>query len=287
MRLQRIPTATRASIWLARYEPDAGLSLEKEGLLSKAMYRSRNPALSDSTFDKSAYSDAPWWDDQDSNMMTMEGTAEKTGILLILIATSAIATAMFMPASTPLAILGFIAGFILALVIIFTGSTNPVLISMYAVFEGMVLGGITWFYEQYFPGIGILAVVLTLGILGVMLTIYRAGLIEWNKNLQIAVYSSMLAIIVIYMVSIIGIFMGFNVPYIHEASPIGIAFSLFVVGIASLCLVADFDFIERGVERGAPKQLEWRAAFGLMVTLIWLYLEILELIAKLAITSRR
>ena len=251
------------------------------------MYRSRNPALSDSTFDKSAYSDAPWWDDQDSNMMTMEGTAEKTGILLILIATSAIATAMFMPASTPLAILGFIAGIILALVIIFTGSTNPILISMYAVFEGMVLGGITWFYEQYFPGIGILAVVLTLGILGVMLTIYRAGLIEWNKNLQIAVYSSMLAIIVIYMVSIIGIFMGFNVPYIHEASPIGIAFSLFVVGIASLCLVADFDFIERGVERGAPKQLEWRAAFGLMVTLIWLYLEILELIAKLAITSRR
>jgi len=129
--------------------------------------------------------------------------------------------------------------------------------------------------------------VLTLGILGAMLTIYRAGLIEWNKNLQIAVYSSMLAIIVIYMVSIIGIFMGFNVPYIHDASPIGIAFSLFVVGIASLCLVADFDFIERGVERGAPKQLEWRAAFGLMVTLIWLYLEILELLAKLAIASRR
>ena len=132
-----------------------------------------------------------------------------------------------------------------------------------------------------------MAVVLTLGILGAMLTIYRAGLISWSKNLQIALGSAVLAILVIYLVSIIGMFVGFNVPYIHEATPAGILFSIFVVGIASLCLVADFDFIERGVERGAPKQLEWRAAFGLMVTLIWLYLEILKLLAKLAIASRR
>ena len=262
-------------------------TLEKDPLLSSAMYRSRNPALSDSTFDKSAYSDAPWWDDQDSNMMTMEGTAEKTGILLILIATTAIATAMFMPASAPLVFLGAITGFILALVIIFTGSTNPVLISTYVILQGLVLGGITWIYEIYFPGIGILAVVLTLGILGAMLVIYRAGLISWSKNLQIAVYSSLSAIVLIYLVDIIGLFLGFRVPVIHEASPLGILFSLFVVGIASLCLVADFDFIERGVERGAPKQLEWRAAFGLMVTLIWLYLEILELLAKLAAVSKR
>ena len=262
-------------------------TLEKDPLLSSAMYRSRNPALSDSTFDKSAYSDAPWWDDQDSNMMTMEGTAEKTGILLMLIATTAIATAMFMPASAPLVFLGAITGFILALVIIFTGSTNPVLISTYAILQGLVLGGITWIYEIYFPGIGILAVVLTLGILGAMLVIYRAGLISWSKNLQIAVYSSLSAIVLIYLVDIIGLFLGFRVPVIHEASPLGILFSLFVVGIASLCLVADFDFIERGVERGAPKQLEWRAAFGLMVTLIWLYLEILELLAKLAAVSKR
>ncbi len=217
----------------------------------------------------------------------MEGTAEKTGILLILIATTAIATAMFMPASAPLVFLGAITGFILALVIIFTGSTNPVLISTYAILQGLVLGGITWIYEIYFPGIGILAVVLTLGILGAMLVIYRAGLISWSKNLQIAVYSSLSAIVLIYLVDIIGLFLGFRVPVIHEASPLGILFSLFVVGIASLCLVADFDFIERGVERGAPKQLEWRAAFGLMVTLIWLYLEILELLAKLAAVSKR
>ena len=220
-------------------------------------------------------------------MMTMEGTTEKTGILLILIATSAIATAMFMPEAGLMALLGAIAGFALAMIIIFTGSTNPVLISTYAICQGLLLGGVTSLYEQYFPGIGILAVVLTLGILGTMLMIYRAGLISWSKNLQIAVYSSVSAILIIYLISFIGIFRGFKVPLIHDASPIGIAFSLFVVGIASLCLVADFDFIERGVERGAPKQLEWRAAFGLMVTLIWLYLEILELLAKLAIASRR
>ena len=251
------------------------------------MYRSRNPALSDSTFDKSAYTDVPWWDDQDSNLMTMEGTVEKTGILLILISTTAIATAMFMPEAILMSLIGGIAGFILAMVIMFSRSTSPVLISIYAICQGLALGGVTWLYEQYFPGIGILAVVLTMAILGTMLAIYRAGLIEWNRNLQIAVTSAMMAILVIYLVSFIGIFMGFEVPYIHEASPLGIAFSLFVIGIASLCLVADFDFIERGVETVAPKQLEWRAAFGLMVTLVWLYLEILELLAKIAIYSRR
>ena len=251
------------------------------------MYRSRNPALSDSTFDKSAYKEAPWWDDQESNLMSMEGTTEKTGILLVIIATTAIGTAMFMPEAGVMALIGVIAGFFLAMIIIFSGSTNPVLICTYSICQGLFLGGVTWFYEQYFPGIGILAVVLTLGILGAMLTIYRAGLISWSKNLQIAVYSSLLAIFTIYLVSFIGFFLGFKVPYIHEASPIGIVFSIFVIGIASLCLVADFDFIERGVERGAPKQLEWRAAFGLMVTLIWLYLEILELLAKLAIYSKR
>ena len=129
------------------------------------MYRSRNPALSDSTFDKSAYTDVPWWDDQDSNLMTMEGTVEKTGILLILISTTAIATAMFMPEAILMSLIGGIAGFILAMVIIFSRSTSPVLISIYAICQGLALGGVTWLYEQYFPGIGILAVVLTLSLI--------------------------------------------------------------------------------------------------------------------------
>ena len=217
--------------------------------------------------------------------MSIEGVAEKTGILLLITATTAIMTAFSMPEAWPLILIGAVGGLVVALMVIFSGSMNPVLICSYAALEGLVLGGITWVFEVGLdmPGIGILAALLTFLILGGMIAIYRAGLIAWDRNTQIAVSSALVAIILIYIISIIGSFSGwYAIPYIHGAGPIGILFSLFVVGIASLCLVADFDFIEKGVERGAPKQLEWRAAFGLMVTLIWLYLEILKLLAKLA-----
>ena len=254
------------------------------------MYRSRNPALNDSTFEKSAYKGAPWWEDYESNMMTIEGVAEKTGLLLLITATTALATAFSMPESSPLIVLGGIGGFILAMVIIFSGSKNPALICAYAALEGLVIGGLTWYVEVglQLPGIGIVAAILTFMILGGMLAIYRAGLISWDRNLAIAVGSALFAIIMIYVFSFLGAVTGwFHVPYIHGSGPIGIGFSLFVIGIGALCLVADFDFIEKGVERGATKQLEWRAAFGLMITLIWLYLEVLELLAKVALASRR
>tara|TARA_B100001094_G_scaffold331562_1_gene400330 strand:+ start:1604 stop:2368 length:765 start_codon:yes stop_codon:yes gene_type:complete len=254
------------------------------------MYRSRNPALNDSTFEKSAYKGAPWWEDYESNMMTIEGVAEKTGLLLLITTTTALATAFSMPESSPLIVLGGIGGFILAMMIIFSGSKNPALICAYAALEGLVIGGITWYVEVglQLPGIGIVAAILTFMILGGMLAIYRAGLISWDRNLAIAVGSALFAIIMIYVFSFLGAITGwFHVPYIHGSGPVGIGFSLFVIGIGALCLVADFDFIEKGVERGAPKQLEWRAAFGLMITLIWLYLEVLELLAKVALASRR
>ena len=249
------------------------------------MYRSGNPALSDSTFEKSNYSDTSWWEDKESNLMSIEGVAEKTGLLLLITATTAVLTAFSMPQAAPLIFVGAIGGFVVAMIIIFSKSMNPVLIGTYAALEGLCLGGLTWMFEVYLqlPGIGILAALLTFMILGAMIMIYRAGLIAWDENTRIAVTSALVAIILIYIVSIIGSVAGwYAVPYIHGSGPIGILFSLFVIGIGALCLVADFDFIERGVQRGAPKQLEWRAAFGLMVTLIWLYLEILKLLAKLA-----
>lgn len=251
------------------------------------MYRSGNPALNDSTFEKSAYKEVSWWEDSESNLMSMNGVVDKTALLLTIVTLTAIAVYLTVPTFLFLSLLGAIVGFVVALIIIFSGSMNPTLICTYAACQGLFLGGITWIIEKQVdaPGLGIVAAVLTLLILGVMLSIYRAGLISWNKNMQIAVTSSMVAILLIYLVSFIGSFVGFEVPLIHGNGTVGIAFSVFVVGIASLCLVADFDFIERGVERGAPKQLEWRAAFGLLVTLIWLYLEILKLLAKLA--SRR
>ena len=253
------------------------------------MYRSRNPALNDSTFEKSAYKGAPWWEDYESNMMTIEGVAEKTGLLLLITASTALATAFSMPESSPLIVLGGIGGFILAMMIIFSGSKNPALICAYAALEGLVIGGLTWYVEVglQLPGIGIVAAILTFMILGGMLAIYRAGLISWDRNLAIAVGSALFAIIMIYVFSFLGAITGwFQVPYIHGSGPVGIGFSLFVIGIGALCLVADFDFIEKGVERGAPKQLEWRAAFGLMITLIWLYLEVLRLLAKVALSRR-
>ena len=253
------------------------------------MYRSGNPALNDSTFDKSSYDGTAWWDGYESNMMTIEGVAEKTGLLLLITTSMALATAFSMPNSAPLILVGLLGSFIVALMVIFSGSMNPALICLYAGFEGLFLGGMTWYFEEplEMPGIGILAALLTFLILGAMIAIYRAGLIAWNRNLAIAVSSAVSAIFLVYLISIIGAISGwFNIPYIHGAGPLGIAFSLFVVGIGALCLVADFDFIERGVQRGAPKKLEWRAAFGLMVTLTWLYFEILKLLAKIAASRR-
>ena len=253
------------------------------------MYRSGNPGLSDSTFDKSSYKEANWWDEE-SNLMSIEGVAEKTGILLLITATTAMMTAFSMPEAAGLILIGVLGGLIVALIVIFSGSLNPMLICAYAALEGLALGGITWVFEigLEMPGIGILAALLTFLILGAMIAIYRAGLIAWDRNTQIAVTSALVAIVLIYVVSIIGSFSGwYHVPYIHGAGPIGILFSLFVVGIGARGIVSDFDFIERWVEVGAAKHLECRAAFGLMVTVVWLYLEILKLLAKLAINLRR
>ena len=251
------------------------------------MMRSGNPALNDETFAPSSYQEKPWWDGFDiadeSTTMSIEGTAEKTGILLGITVLTALVTAFSMPETIPFVTIGYLGGFITAMIVIFSRSTNPVLICLYAAFEGMALGGITWFFESIpgLQGVGIVAALLTFGILGVMLTIYRMGLIHWDENTRIAVTSAVVGIFAIYIVSIIGSFVGFELPFM-QAGPWGIAFSLFVVGIASFCLAADFDFIERGVLSGSPKELEWRAAFGLMVTLIWLYVEILRLLAVIA-----
>ena len=216
------------------------------------MYRSGNPALSDATFDKSFYKEANWWDEE-SNLMSIEGVAEKTGILLLITATTAIMTAFSMPEASSLILIGALGGFVVAMIVIFSGSLNPMLICTYAALEGLALGGITWVFEVYLemPGIGILAALLTFLILGAMIAIYRAGLIAWDRNTQIAVTSALVAIVLIYVISIIGSVSGwYHVPYIHGAGPYGILFSLFVVGIGALCLVADFDFIEKGVESG-------------------------------------
>ena len=210
--------------------------------------------------------------------MTLDGAVNKTAILLALCFAGAFA-GWNVPA---LAMPGLIIGTILAFVTIFrspakAGSTAP----FYAAFEGMALGGITVFAEMQYPGIGIQAIGLTFGILASLLFCYKSGIIKPTENFRLMVVSATMGIMLLYLVSFIMSFFGSGIGFIHSNGLFGIGLSLFIVGIASLNLVLDFDYIEDGADRGLPKYMEWYGAFSLMVTLIWLYLEILRLLAKL------
>jgi len=211
--------------------------------------------------------------------MTLEGAVNKTAIGLFLIMTAAYFT--WTNPSPPIMIGGAIGGFVVALVTIFKKTWAPFTVPVYALLEGLFLGGISRFFEDRFPGIASQAIILTLGILGALLLAYKSKLIKPTENFKLGIAAATGGIFLIYMINIIMGFFGSGIPMIHESGMIGIGFSVFVVIIASLNLVLDFDFIEQGVEQGAPKYMEWYGAFGLLVTLIWLYLEILRLLAKL------
>ena len=211
--------------------------------------------------------------------MTLEGAVNKTGIGLFLIMTAAYFT--WTNPSPPIMIGGAIGGLVIALVTIFKKTWAPFTVPIYAILEGLFLGGISRFFEDSFPGIASQAIFLTLGILGALLLAYKSKIIKPTENFKLGIAAATGGIFLIYMINIIMGFFGGGIPIIHESGMIGIGFSVFVVIIASLNLVLDFDFIEQGVERGAPKYMEWYGAFGLLVTLIWLYLEILRLLAKL------
>ena len=213
-----------------------------------------------------------------SERMTLDGAVNKTAILLALCFAGAFA-GWNVPA---LAMPGLIIGTILAFVTIFrspakAGSTAP----FYAAFEGMALGGITVFAEMQYPGIGIQAIGLTFGILASLLFCYKSGIIKPTENFRLMIFSATMGIALLYLVSFIMSFFGSGIGFIHSNGLFGIGFSLFVVCIAALNLVLDFDFIEEGAERGLPKYMEWYGACSLMVTLVWLYIEILRLLMKL------
>lgn len=246
--------------------------------------RTANPALNAKTFAGFRHISVG------SNVMTLQGTVNKTGFLLLFLGISAIWTwkayyTAGAQAVIPWMITGALGGFVFALVTIFKKQWAGVTAPVYALLEGLFLGGISAILEGRFHGIVIQAVGLTFGTLFFLLMAYRSGAIRATENFKLGVVSATGGIFLIYMITwILGLF-GMNVPYIHSNGLVGIAFSLFVVIVAALNLVLDFDFIESGVEKGAPKYMEWYAAFGLMVTLVWLYIEILRLLTKLR--SRR
>jgi uncharacterized YccA/Bax inhibitor family protein len=245
------------------------------------MMRTANPALNSKTFKGLEYSA------DSNNVMTIQGTVNRTGLLLILTLISATwVWNMFFesgnPAAvTPWTIIGAIGGFVVALVTIFKKEWSAVTSPVYALLEGLFLGGISAIFEARFPGIVMQAVGLTFGTLLCLLFAYKSGLIKATENFKLGIVAATGGIAMIYVVSILLGFFGIQIPLIHESGIIGIGFSMFVVVIAALNLVLDFDFIENGSEMGAPKYMEWYAAFGLMVTLIWLYIEILRLLSKL------
>lgn len=243
------------------------------------MMRTANPALNDKTFQQVGtvgYSEA----------MTVQGTVNKTGLmLLLLIASAAYTWSLFLEGNNESLMMwmlvGMIGGLVMALVTVFKKEWSPITAPVYAVLEGFAIGGISAIFEARFEGIVIQAVALTFGTAGCLLIAYKSGFIKATENFKLGIFAATGAIGLIYFVGIIMRFFGSGIPYIHENGLIGIGFSLVVVTIAALNLVLDFDFIEKGAEQGAPKFMEWYAAFGLMVTLIWLYLEILRLLSKL------
>jgi uncharacterized YccA/Bax inhibitor family protein len=248
------------------------------------LMRTSNPALSGDTFrtGEAAFGET----------MTVSGAVNKTGILIILcVATAAwvwnrffgalaISPEAAMQTVTVPLVAGGIGGFILAMVTIFKKEWSPVTAPLYALLEGLVLGGASAMMEMRFHGIAIQAVSLTFGTLIAMLIAYRSGLIKVTDKLRLGIVAATGGIAVFYFLQFILGFFGVRFNSINGATPLGIGFSIVVVIVAALNLVLDFDLIENGARYGAPKYMEWYGAFALMITLIWLYFEILRLLSK-------
>jgi uncharacterized YccA/Bax inhibitor family protein len=245
-----------------------------------AVMRSANPALNSKTFTNLPQVGV--------EQMTLQGTVNKTAVLLICVLATAAWTWSRVNAGEQIGasiLIGAIGGFVTALVTVFKKEWAPITAPLYALLEGLVIGGLSAMLELRFPGIAMQAAGLTLGTLFCLLLAYSSGMIRVSENFKLGVVAATGGIALVYLVSMILGFFGHTIPYIHGNGAIGIGFSLVVVGIAAMNLVLDFDFIESGTQRGAPKYMEWYGAFGLMVTLIWLYIEMLRLLSKLR--SRR
>ena len=241
-------------------------------MASHLSLRSGNPVLTKNTFNSGL---------DVSETMTINGTVNKTAIsLFLLIGTGYFTFGVINPI---ILIVCGIGGFITAIVTVFKKQWAPITVPIYAILEGGLLGGVSFMYNSMYNGIVTDAIFLTVGILLSLLFAYRSGLIKPTENFKLGIFAATGGIAIVYMINMVMGFFGssMGVMQIDNASPMSIGFSVVVVIIAALNLVLDFDFIEEGAESGAPKYMEWYGAFGLLVTLIWLYLEILRLLAKL------
>ena len=242
------------------------------------LFKTSNPALNEKTFEgRVAVA---------GEAMTLQGTVNKTGVLLLcVVITSAwtwgIAHSQAPEAALPWMMGGLIGGLVFALATIFKKEWSPITAPVYALCEGLVLGGISALLERSYPGIAIQAMGLTFGVTAVMLMLYRTGVLRATPKFTVGVVAATGGIFLVYMVDLVlGIF-GRHVPLLNSSGPLGIGVSAVIVIIAALNLILDFDFVETGVHARAPKYMEWYGAFGIMVTLVWMYMEILRLLSKM------
>ena len=254
-----------------------------------SLYKSNNPALSENKFRSTTIDSVI----AQEGAMTIKGTINKFGFLtLMVLASSFYSWKEYVQngAVLPLILAGSIGGLVVAIIIVFKQQWSPYLAPLYAILEGLFIGAISAAFSTAFadrmPNIVINAVGLTFGVAVSMYFLYTFRIIKVTQKFRSVIITATMGIMIFYVLVMVMRWMGFTeMPFLHEGSILGIVFSLFVVTIASLNLLLDFDMIEKGAEMGAPKYMEWYGAFGLLVTIIWLYLEILRLLSKLA--SRR
>jgi uncharacterized YccA/Bax inhibitor family protein len=218
--------------------------------------------------------------------MTLSGVINRSILLLLLVVGTSAGVWNYASSHPsviyPMVMIGALGGFVVAMVTSFKKEWSPVTSPVYAILEGLFIGGISLVMEQRFPGLVLQAVMLTFGVMFALLAAYQSRIIRPSQTFKSVIVGATFGIVVVYLISMVmQLFFHTDIPLINGNGPMGIAFSLVVVGIAALNLVLDFDFIENGVAGGAPKWMEWYAAFGLTVTLVWLYIEILRLLSKM------
>jgi uncharacterized YccA/Bax inhibitor family protein len=232
-----------------------------------------NPALGNKTFTHAGFAE---------QTMTVNGVINKSFFLWLILAVGAYLGWSYPAITAPLMIPIIIGTLILSIVTIFKKNISPFTSPVYAFFEGLLLGVLTLIFEKQYPGIAVNAIFLTISVLFCMLAAFKAGIIKATNKFYTVVAISTMAIFLLYIVNLVMSLFGSNgIAFINGSSTFGILFSIFVVIIASLNLIIDFDIIQKGVEANAPKYMEWYGAFALMITIIWLYIEILRLLSKL------
>ncbi len=246
-----------------------------------ALFSSSNPTLTEGAFNRHAYLTG----EDPRSLMTISGTLNKSIILILLVIASSamvwMAVAANQALAIPLVIGGVVGTLILSLIICFKKETAPILSPVHAILEGLFVGAISQVLNRLYDGIAAQAVIITVAIALTMLGLYRSGIIRATPMFTKVVVICTIGIGVTYLISFGMSMFGARMPFIHESGPIGIGISLFTSTIAALNLILDFNMIEKGAESGQPKYMEWYGAFGLMVTLVWLYIEVLRLLSKL------